>query len=369
MKKIMLAISVAFFLTGCLEDNYLTESQTEFAENFFDEKAKEGEVIKNVDIGENIPIKRGLVAKMIALSFGTKKEIEDIERTITFQDTSPDLWYDKYINFVCTKKYMSGNNGKFFPEEYLSVIEAQYIIDQIDKSGKIKINISEDTKDRPISYNLWTEIYIKTLQNLSENKNIKEKFNIEAKKVIPFGTSENNKNIKNGFAVTNLGLLKCFGTDLTPYIDMEISLWEKDNEVIALSDVITSNPTIKNAYIVENEEKLILFSGGAEKSYEKLETTSLTENSIKIANVELVDKKVSKVDFADEKKEKQIKSFDGKKLVCVDDESFDIAEDFGVYYIQNEKVMLGGKDDIIEGKTYELYLKDNEICAFVFTKF
>lgn len=371
MKKLLITIFMSTFLTGCLQNNYPQNLQTEPTETSSSstENPEIENTVKNADIGENIPIKRCLAAKMIALSFGTPKEINSEQRIINFQDTSPEKWYDKYINYVCAKKYMSGNNDKFMPEEYLSVIEAQYIIDQIDKNGKIRINIREDTKNRPISYNLWTEIYIKTLQNISENKTIKEKFNIQAKKVIPLGTSENNQNIKDGFVITDKGLLKCAGIDLMPYIDTEISLWEKENEIIALSDIITSSPTIKNAYIVENSGNVTLFSGGAEKTYEKTENITLPESSLKIANVELTNKKVSNMEFVDEKREKQIKSFNEKKLICVDDETFDISEDYRVYYIKNNKVMLGKKEDIIEGKTYELYLKNNKICAFIFTKF
>lgn len=325
---------------------------------------------KTSDIGETIPITRGLAAKMLALTFGTKSEINSTERTITFSDTSIDKWYDKYINYACSKKYIQGSNGKFMPEEYLTVIQAQYIIEQIDPANKIKINITDETKDKPISYNLWTEIYMKVLTNLADKSTIKEKFGISAQKTIILALPENNKLVKDGYVITDKGLLKCVGIDLTQFIDDEISLWTKDDEIIALSDITNKNPIIKNSYITENGKTCTIFSGGAEKTYEKTEnfSQSETDENLKIADVTLTDKKISRIDYVTEIKEKQIKSFTETTLNCVDNETFDISPDFKVYYIQNNKVMLGKKDDILEGKTYELHIKDGKIQAFIFSR-
>jgi len=378
-KVLITSIATAYIFSSCSYnkdgsiETELYEESTDHLENTSDSLSTPSpQPQKPVNIGESLPITRGLAAKMLALTFSSKEEIDTTKRTITFSDTSPEKWYDKYINYAYSKKYIQGIDNKFMPDEYLTVIQAQYIIDKIDSAHKIKINITEETKDKPISYNLWTEIYIKTLTNLADKISIKEKFNIIARKATILALPQNNNLIKEGYVITDIGFFKCSGIDLSPFIDNEISFWTKENEIIALSDITNENPTIKNVYITENDEVCTIFSGGAEKTYEKSENLTQTENNennnLKIADITLTDKKISKIAYALDVKEKQIKSFNSSKLICVDNETFDISPDFKVYYIQNNKVMLGNRADIIEGKTYEIYLRDNKIQAFIFTK-
>ncbi len=378
-KILITSIAAAYIFSSCAynknisNETELYEENTDTTEDTSDLSAPAShQPQKPINIGETSPITRGLAAKMLALTFGTKQEIETTDRIITFSDTSAEKWYDKYINYSCSKKYIQGTGNEFMPEEYLTVIQAQYIIDKIDSAHKIKINITNETKDKPISYNLWTEIYIKTLTNLAGKTSIKEKFNITAQKATILALPQNNSLIKEGYVITDIGFFKCDGIDLSPFIDNEISFWTKENEIIALSDITNENPTIKNAYITENDKVCTIFSGGAERTYEKLENLTQTQNNennnLKIADITLTDKKISNIIYTSDVKEKQIKSFTSSTLTCVDNEIFDISPDFKVYYIQNNKVMLGNKSDIIEGKTYEIYLKDNKVRAFVFNK-
>jgi len=364
-------ITIPLILSGCAYRESSASLESEItSEEYIEQKKEENKKETEINIGERLPITREAAAKMIALTFGTKAEINSQERTISFTDTSPENSYDKYINYACSKNYISGTGDKFMPEEYLSVIQAQYIIDQLDSSNKIKINITDETKNKPISYNLWTEIYMKILKNLSGKDTIKEKFGLTAQRAVILATHENNSLIKEGFTITDKGLLKCGTLDLEPYIDKEISFWTKENEIIALSDITSQNPKIKNVYITENNNSsCTIFSGGAEKTYEKASDFTQTETEAKIADITLTDKKISKIEFITNSQEKQIKSITEKTITSVDNETFDISEDCKVYYIQNEKTMLGSREDIIEGKTYELYIKDSKIQAFTFERF
>ena len=345
------------------DDNYETEITTDYSESKNPSKPPAPE-----NIGEQLPITRGLTAKMIALTFGTKADIDSTERTIPFSDTSADKWYDKYINYCCSKDYFKKDENNFLPEEYLTVAQAQEIIDKIDTKRKIKINMTDETKNKAISYNLWTEIYIEVLKNLSEKNSIKDTFGISAEKSVILALPENNKYMKQGFAVTDKGLLRCAGFDLSPYIDKEISFWTKENELFALGDITNKNPIIKNVFIIENNNTCKVFTGGAEKTYDKAENFNQKGNEIKIADITHSDKKLTEINYADEIKEKQIQSIDEKKLVCVDNETFDILPDCKVYYTKDNKTMLGSKEDLLEGKTYEICLRDNKICAFIFSK-
>ena len=366
--------------TSCTYKEYVTtdiSENSEISESTDFSTEVETTNIKNENksekIGENIPITRGLVAKIISLTYGTKKEIEETKRVIPFEDTTPEQWYDKYINYAFSKNYINGTDNKFNPEDYLTVSQAQALCDKIDFTKKIQLNINEKTKDKPISYNLWCELYLKVLSNLSEKNTLYEKFGISKKRATILAVPENNKNIKEGFTVTDKGLLKCSGINLVPYIDKEISFYEKENEILFLSEITSENPILENTYVVENDTNCTIFTGGAEKTYKKSDTFTESENpdknTIKLADIQLNDNKISKISYITEKSELQIKSLTDTKLTSVDEKTYEISPDVKIYFLQNNKVMYGTKEDIIEGKTYEVYFKDNKICGFVFFKY
>ena len=209
---------------------------------------------------------------------------------------------------------------------------------------------------------------MKILKNLSNN-NIKNKFNIIAKKSVILATPKTNNLLKNNYVLTDKEIIKSTGIDLSEYVNKEISYWTKDNEIIALSSVTSNNPTIKNVYFLdETNNDILCFIGGLESSYKKADNLEITNNKTKIATITFEDNKIKKINFTTEVKEEQIATITDNKVKTVKNEIFDIDPDYKVYYIKNNKIMLGKKEDLVEGKTYELYITDKKINAFVFTK-
>ena len=101
--KIFLLVNLAFFIltiSGCMYGEY-NESITETEISETEETSENTDALpkkqKNtsLNIGENLPITRGLAAKMVALTFGTVSEIDKTERTIQFSDTSTENKLDK----------------------------------------------------------------------------------------------------------------------------------------------------------------------------------------------------------------------------------------------------------------------------------
>ena len=113
--------------------------------------------------GESMPVTRAEVCKMIALSKYSPEEIDLLERKIVFKDTDMNKWYDKYINSAFTCGYISGVDEEHFdPEGYLSLRQAQFLINKITNSEKLKLKYNEEDKDKPISYAMWVEAFEKS---------------------------------------------------------------------------------------------------------------------------------------------------------------------------------------------------------------
>ncbi len=116
MKKTTLLFCIAMLLLGgCKKENVQSREQPM-------QSPKTGTLLQiegtNVGrFGDDIPITRGEMAKMIALSFYTPEEITEIKNNIQFNDVSVEDWYYPYINAAVTDGYLSGEGESFLPEE------------------------------------------------------------------------------------------------------------------------------------------------------------------------------------------------------------------------------------------------------------
>ena len=218
--------------------------------------------------GDNIPISRALVAKMLAYIEHDSAEIDGMERVITFLDTSPEQWYDRYINAVVTEGYMNGGGAQFMPDKPLTLYQAQVILDKINPDNTLKIQISDENKDKAISYALWTDLYYETLVNRSGERSVIEATGLMQIDVIVLATPDNNSQMKSWNMVTATGPLSYKGLSMEAYIDKQISILKKDGEVIAFLGVADHAPVIRNAFIVSmTADSITIFAGGCERTY------------------------------------------------------------------------------------------------------
>lgn len=336
-------------------------------------------------IGDKLPVARAMTAKMLSLIYNDKIDIETMDREIIFKDTSADKWYDKYINIVTIQGLMSGSGNNFNPEEYLTLQQAQYLIDRIDKNNKLKIKLTDETKDKPISYALWNELYIKVLKNISEGKTIEDNFGIKQESIIVLATKDNNSLIKDNYMITDKGLMKFEGLKMNNYIDREIEVLMKDNEIISILSLKNNTPVITNAYVLNsNNSGITIFCGGAERTYyyENVETTtenlneSTTENSVS-NNIEigsLVDIKIKgntllTVTPYSNKISDEIKSSTDKTIELYNSGVMQLCQDFKVYSVADGSIKWKNISDIIVGTDIaEYFIKDGKICGILINK-
>ena len=212
---------------------------------------------KQINYGEDKIISRAQVAKMLCFAYLTKKEIFDLYQTrnINFKDVSQTKWYDKYINAVCARKLMSGvSENNFNPEQPLTVLQAQYLLEKI---SNIKIKVTQDNQDKNISYYLWTKLFRDAIKNLDSQ--------ITQKKIIVLATHDENQNIPENFIVTNQDYFSCDDLDFK-FIDKFINIITKDKEIIAITSY-DDEFELKNCKIINQSENKIYLDCGKLKRY------------------------------------------------------------------------------------------------------
>jgi len=241
-------------------------------------------------IGDDVAISRALAARMIALAFSNINDINWADRVISFSDTLPNFWYDKYINMVYTLGFLSGDGYNFFPHNPLTLEQAQHVLDRINPNNSIRIQLTDENRLWAISYALWVELFVQTLQSISNEQDLQAGFGLDIKNVIVLITAENNSLLSHGHIITSTGHMHSQGFAMGSYIDKEITVLTKENHILAILDVYNYSPIIYNAYIVNvNYNNVSIFSGGAQRSY-PLQVNELTAHATSgsIADIRLV---------------------------------------------------------------------------------
>jgi len=219
-------------------------------------------------VGDDMPVTRGMVAKMIALTFSDIEEIERAARQISFADTAPTHWFDRYINKAVSMGHLSGIGAHFYPESPLTLEQAQAVLDRLDANNPIRIQLTPENRQLAISYALWVNLYMQLLENLSGYATVEDHFGIKQEQVIILITPGLNAQLPMGHIVTDRGHFTAAGLDLEEYLDKEVSILHRGREIMAIVGITDETPTIRNAYIIEHSaDSITIFAGGAQRTF------------------------------------------------------------------------------------------------------
>lgn len=207
-------------------------------------------------VGENEPITRAEAARMVSLNNFTIEEINSMERKITFNDTDISKWYDKYINAAFCANIIAGvDSENFAPEEYLSLKQAQFLLDNMKPDNKVKLQYAQEDKDKPIPYNIWVAAFEKDM-NTDKLKTAELKI---------YADKSQCKKLGDDFFVTDLGLTYYEGNENITSKN-EISAIVNQNTIVALK-TISEVREYDNLEVIESNNKYVIVKvpGGKRK--------------------------------------------------------------------------------------------------------
>lgn len=329
-KLLIIFCAILFILVGCTNNN-------------------KQEKIKIGIIGNDYPIDRATVSKMLALANNSKSEILALDNVINFKDVDKDSWYNKYINCAYINKDISGVlEDKFEPEANLTITQTQYLINKYDKSKKIKID--DKNKDKPISYALWCNIYYDM---------VKDK-NIEEDNLVILATKKTNKSLKDDYVITDKGLYSFEGIDVDRYIDTKIKVLKKDSEIIAITEVLELEPTLKRCYIEKTGNDFIdIFVGGARKRLYVKDKNIVIQDDCILADIKIKGNEILNIEYYKQTIRGVINRVDDN-TIRLNNTNYVLDSDFTLYNnISN--VSNANKNDLIIGQDIGIYfMKGNE---------
>ena len=250
MKKLFLFLILVIFITGCSSPEYY----------YIYPVSQAGSV------GDDLPISRAIVSKMVAHTLDTVVNIYSLDTYINFDDVDISDWYFPYINMLYHHGIMGGTGNLFDPNSPLTLIQAQYILNNL--GTEVTLNITDDNKNNPISFALWNKIYLTALENLSGDLTIQQRFGILEKNIVVLATETNNPLLEGGSIITNNGLFVATGFVNDNFLDKEIKVLVRGQDIITVLEVTDMSPILNYAFATgTNGNSLSVFIGGVERIF------------------------------------------------------------------------------------------------------
>ncbi len=363
MKIMCYYLMICFFIVSCGSSSNNSKSNKEEYKQY--ESSGNEIVLANYDekIGDNVPISRGEVAKIIAITLFSKSEIENVEKKVKYKDVEEDDVYYKYIQILANKEIMAGDGKNFRPYDNLTLNEMAWLLEKINVNGTKKVSVNEDTKDKSVSYGLWSELFIKTLEELSSGQ-LYEKYKISYTTPIILATSADTKDLKT-YIITDNGKLNAQNLDLSAYRDCEVGIYEKEGEVVVVKSFLTNTPTIENAYVYNYQsDKITIFAGGVYRDYSIVNGEAKEEINGSICDIKISGKSAKSINVSTLNKTTKVRKIDGDKI-SFEDGTYTFDENFKIYGNYLSTLTFESKKNIRVGATMKFITKGDKVLASI----
>jgi stage II sporulation protein D len=362
MKRLLLILIILLVLPGCMNDKNLDNMPEEMDEisdhEEFDSFPGENNRESRLVLEGAKPVNRALAAKMLALAAYSKNEINQLDKEIEYGDVQAEDWFMPYINAVAISDWFSMEGSTFRPFDLLTYAETEVL--------SKNFNIQEDTlsfeweskeANQAINYREWFEVYEKIIEVLDiENDVVTDSF-------VLVGTPANVNNLKSWELVTDKGKYNFEGLSMDQFMDQKIKVLKRNNEIIGVLDILDENPTITNVWLDrQSESELIIFVGGAYRSYEVDESISLEKEQV-IGDVSLTDHKVVNVELKEDIITGKVLRISNSEVLIEGLGTFPVASDRKVYSTHNDLAWRSMNQIIVGYSTADFIIKDGEICA------
>lgn len=373
--KIFAMIVLVVFLFGCSNNMVIKEEvpnvkqETDVLEKERNKETHSENERAIYEVDANIPVSRALAAKMIALTYNDYADIKTMDREIQYEDVKPSDWYDMYINAATVQGFMNGSGKVFNPLEPLTYANAQTLLERIAEGKfKVKMNLSKEMQKKYITYNDWVNIYMRLLSKLSGEKSIEEAYGIRERGFVLVATPANSTELDAWEMGTDKGIYGFAGLPMDAYIDKQIKVLLKDNEVFAFLNVEDEKPTITNVYIADtSEDEITIFVGGVHRTYKS--NNNFSGEKGKIGDIQIQAGSLISLKTYEEAISGRVLLVDSKKIELEGKGHIEFANDYKLYSIVGEKPQWCSLSNLTIGEDIGRFiLKDNKICAAIIEK-
>lgn len=323
-------------------------------------------------------ISRAEAAKMVSLLKFTEEELSEMERGITYADTSPEKWYDKYINGMYEAGLVSEENlenNQYRPMSYMTVAECEDLVK--------RIVIQEREKKKPNTSAL--EELLAAMENLSKTQGTDAflpredwlglyeilwsrvyKAELEEKTLYIIESWEKEETLEKWQTVTDQGLFMGDGQDFLKYSDKKLRVYVRGSQIVCILEILEEDTLIPNVWIMEQtEESLKVFVNGCQKTFS---LSGILKDPImeKVGDITVQNGVISRVSVKPD-------AINGRVLVTGQDfielERYGkkkLSHDFKIYCTYGDKISMETARSILVGyQNTDFVIVGDEICAAI----
>lgn len=310
-------------------------------------------------------ISRGLAYKSAALLLTDRESCEKAlaeQKQEYFPEAEKNNWYVKYMSYLYAEGYLDPGEvpaKKETAEGFLTYKDGERLAEALVPGAGKSFHVGKKKQNKQISADEWWNFYAELRKTLDGEGKIKEL------DVLLYGTPTNIKTASPWTAYTNEGEYQFEGISLDSYIDWELKILVKGNEIIAMREAVTDSVTYKNVWLTTGDKDTFFVNlGSVQRSFPLEASMGQTEEfANNLADLTLKKGKLQKVTM----KKKKISG----KVLSVRDDSIEIEgygnlkldKDFKVYRLYGQFEERSISDILVGYDIQDFVVAHGKLCA------
>lgn len=309
-------------------------------------------------------ITNALASKMLAL---LRVDKATTEQTTNYFTESEDVWYEKYINYMCdTGVFDKTEVNKKMASEYFTygALRTYLEINSVELNPiykELEIDLTEYKSSKKVQKKDFMEIYEYLVVMFGNDEGI------HAKELIITGTPANIETAQKWQAYTDSGIYYFEGLAIDRYIDKRIMVYVRGNEIVEVLMQISDSITYYNVWLEKGAgTEVSAYINGIKRSYSV--NTLASEFKESIGDIHIKDGKVESITLKQDVINGKVLMISDEKVeiegygVLELDENFHVYKTYGVIEEKNN-------DDILVGYTLtDFVAADGKISAALISR-
>lgn len=309
-------------------------------------------------------ISRASAYKALALAMTTSEACQE-EMTSgesRFSKEDQEQWYAKYMDYLYRQGIISEDlttADSKTAEGLLTYGETEYLAGQISKQLEKSVKATKRNRNRHFPAEQWWLLYQEILKITDPQEQV------VLKELQIQGTIQNVEHAEPWTAYTNAGIMGFEGLSLDPYIDQEIQVQVRDQEMLRIVKPVSDEIVYRNVWIIQaQEDSMEGYLGSIQRTFDVQKELKEPEDMQQhVADLYLEGGKVKKVVL---KKE----TITGKVLEVTENSieiegygEIPLDENFNTYKLYGEFRRQKKSDILVGYEGQEFVVADGKICA------
>ena len=314
-------------------------------------------------------ITRARAAKAAALLLESREGIEEYKNesgASHFSQKEQNNWYVPYMDYLYEEGILSGEltpaTAKAAQQE-ITYEEVAYIAEAVDKRLEASVGMVRKNRTKSYPQEDWWRLYDEMVENVAQEDGV------QTMNVLLYGTPSNIRPSESWTAYTSEGDFRFEGLALDRYIDCEIRIMVRGEEMITVRELVSEDVTYENVWLDDSgKDTFEVHLGSVTRTFssEGLEDTENFRNHL--VDLELSKGKLVKVSLKTD-------TISGKVLAVKEDSieiegygEIPLDRNFRVYKVYGEFEEQDLSDILVGYDLQEFVTAKGKLCAALTTR-